>query len=174
MARRTFPPLMVCAALLTSLTLAGCGGATFKNGVYEDDEARYRVGVLGPEWKRAEVDDNDLAFYRNGVGTISVNATCDEYEDVPHAALVNHLLFGTTQRQFRTEEMVQLDGRGAYHVLVSAELDGVAMLIDVYVIKKDGCVYDLSLLASEATHPRAVGTFQEFVSGFSTRVSGAL
>ncbi len=162
--------------VLLSLTLLGasvvsaCGGATFAGGIYSDDEATYRVGPLDRAWKRAEVDDNDLAFYREGIGTISVNATCDEYEDVPHAALVNHLLFGTTQRQFRTEEMVQLDGRGAYHVLVSAELDGVAMLIDVYVIKKSGCVYDLSLIASEVTHPQALATFQAFVQGFSTDV----
>lgn len=157
--------------LLCALTWIGCGGASFENGVYRDSEATYRVGSLGAGWKRAEVDDNDLAFYREGVGTVSVNATCDQYEDVPHAALVNHLLFGTTQRQFRTEEMITLDGRGAYHVLVFAELDGVAMLIDVYVIKKDGCVYDLSLLASETTHPIAVETFQRFVAGFSTQVN---
>lgn len=160
----------LAVTFVIGLMLVGCGGASFANGVYSDSEATYRVGPLDGGWKRAEVDDNDLAFYRDGVGTISVNATCDEYEDVPHAALVNHLLFGTTHRQFRTEEMVSLDGRGAYHALVSAELDGVVMLIDVYVIKKDGCVYDLSLIASESTHPTALTTFQAFVAGFSTRV----
>lgn len=165
---RRFGPVLLTTALALGLT--GCGGASFAKGVYSDSEATYRVGPVGAGWKRAEVDDNDLAFYREGVGTISVNATCDGYEDVPHAALVNHLLFGTTHRQFRTEEMITLDGRGAYHVLVSAELDGVAMLIDVYVIKKGGCVYDLSLLASEATHAAAVATFQAFVAGFSTQV----
>jgi hypothetical protein len=152
------------------VALTACGGATFERGIYSDSEATYRVGPIEPGWRRAEVDDNDLAFYRDGVGTISVNATCDGYEDVPHAALVNHLLFGTTRRQFRTEEMVTLDGRGAYHVLVSAELDGVAMLIDAYVIKKDGCVYDLSLIASEVTHTATVAMFQQFVAGFSTDV----
>lgn len=160
------------SAFIAVAALGACGGASFEKGVYRDDEAAYRVGSL-PGWKRADVDDNDLAFYREGIGTISVNATCDQYEDVPHAALVNHLLFGTTRRQFRTEEMLTLDGRGAYHVLVSAELDGVAMLLDVYVIKKDGCVYDLSLIASETTHPQAVDDFQAFVQHFSTNVSQA-
>jgi len=161
---------LTIASALFALLLPACGGASFANGIYSDSEATYRVGPLDRGWKRAEVEDNDLAFYRDGVGTISVNATCDEYEDVPHAALVNHLLFGTTHREFRTEEMVPLDDRGAYHALVSAELDGVVMLIDVYVIKKDGCVYDLSLIASEATHPTAVTTFRAFVAGFSTQV----
>jgi hypothetical protein len=161
--------LTIAVAVFTA-AISGCGGATFANGIYSDSEATYRVGPIGSGWKRADVDDNDLAFYRDGVGTISVNATCDEYEDVPHAALVNHLLFGTTHRQFRTEEMVPLDDRGAYHALVSAELDGVVMLVDVYVIKKDGCVYDLSLIASESTHPSAVTAFQAFVAGFSTQV----
>lgn len=167
---RRLPSLLFACAV--SIGLAACGGGTFERSIYRDSEASYRVGPIDAGWRRADVDDNDLAFYRDGVGTISVNATCDGYEDVPHAALVNHLLFGTTNRQFRTEEMLTLDGRGAYHVLVSAELDGVAMLIDAYVIKKDGCVYDLSLIASEATHPTVVSMFQQFVAGFSTDVGG--
>lgn len=152
------------AALLAAL---GCGGATFQGGVYQDDHARYRVGPLGPEWQRVAVGGNDLAFQRDDMGTISVNSTCTEYEDVPVSALVNHLLFDTTNRRFLTEEVVTLDGRGARHVIVQAELDGVPLEIELYVLKKDGCVFDLGHIRSRSAPPAARAEFTAFVQRFA-------
>jgi hypothetical protein len=155
---------MSIAALLAAI---GCGGPTFAGGVYENDHARYRVGPLGPEWDRMEVGSNDLAFQRPDMGTISVNSTCTEYEDVPVVALVNHLLFGTTKRRFVTEEDVTLDGRGARHVIVHAELDGVPLEIELFVMKKDGCVFDLGHVRSRSTPPSARADFLRLVHHFA-------
>ena len=48
-----------------------------------------------------------------------MNSTCHEYDDVPLSALVNHLLFDTTERKLRIDETVTLVGRGAKHLLVN-------------------------------------------------------
>jgi hypothetical protein len=147
--------------------LLGCGGSSFQNGVYEDSQARYRVGALPAGWRRVELEDNDLAFYRSGMGTISVNATCSEYEDVPRIALVNHLLFETTERNFLREEVVELDGRGARHVIVQVELDGVPVELELFVMKKDGCVFDLGHVRSRSADREARRSFLAFVSHFA-------
>ena len=153
------------AALLLALA---CGSsATFRDGVYQNDYVRYRIGRLGPEWQRAGVGGNDLAFENEAFGTISVNSTCTEYEDVPVAALVNHLLFDTTNRRFLTEEVVTLDGRGAHHAVVQAELDGVPLEIELYVLKKDGCVFDLGHIRSRSAPPEARAQFAAFVQRFA-------
>ena len=155
------------AALLGALCLQACGGAAFHDGVYADEHARYRVGRLPPEWRRVQVDGNDLAFQRRGMGTISVNSTCSEYEDVPTVALVNHLLFETTERTFIEEETVTLDGRGARHVVVQVELDGVPVELELFVLKKDGCVFDLGHVRGRASDPAARAGFLEFVARFA-------
>jgi hypothetical protein len=155
------------ALLAMVLAASACGGATYKDGVYENDYARYRVGRLGPGWQRIEVGSNDLAFQHDERGTISVNSTCTEYEDVPASALVNHLLFDTTNRRFLTEEVVTLDGRGAHHVVVHAELDGVPLEIELYVVKKDGCVFDLGHIRSPAVPQAARAEFAAFVRRFA-------
>jgi hypothetical protein len=124
----------------------------------------YRVGRLGAPWERVRMADNDLSFHREGAGSISVTATCEGYDDVPAEALLNHLLFGTTNRTYVLDEDVTLDGRGARHALVDAELDGVPVRIEVYVVVRGGCVFDLSYVSGRDAHVRA--EFSRFVAGF--------
>lgn len=148
------------------LWLCACGGAHFKDGIFYGEYTTYRVGELGREWQEVSVDDNDLAFHRAGRGTIGANSTCQDYDDVPHVALMNHLLFGMTHRQYRVEEEVTLDGRGARHDIVDAELDGVPITLEVFLVTRDGCVYDLSLVTSRQAHAASRADFLRFVSGF--------
>ena len=161
--RRPFASLGLGLLLATS----GCAGSSLRNGIYSDDQARYRIGDLPSGFERVEVGDNDLAFHHRGDGTISVNATCTDYEDVPLSALVNHLLFETTERHFAIEETVTLDGRAARHVLVQAELDGVPIELELYVMKKDGCVIDLAHIRTQNASPAAREVFRAFVARFA-------
>ena len=155
-------PLVLWLAMLA----AGCGSASFEQGVYDDGIVRYRIGPRPSGWQRVKVGDNDLAFFDQSLGTIAVNSTCEDYEDVPERALMNHLLFGTRERKYRVEEVVTLDGRGALHSIVDLELDGVPLTLEVYLLKKDGCVYDLSRISSRTSFERGRPQFQALVSGF--------
>lgn len=152
--------------MLACLGLVGCASASFARGIYDDGVVRYRVGALPPGWKRVEVEDNDLAFHHAKLGTISINSTCRDYEDVPEAALMNQLLFGTRERDYRVEETVTLDGRGADHVVVDLELDGVPIALEVFLLKKDGCVYDMTRISSLPAFDEGRGDFLAVVRGF--------
>jgi hypothetical protein len=158
--------IRICLALSAISWTVACGGAVFQDGVYDDAQTRYRVGALPGAWKPVSADGNDLAFHSRGMGTISVNSTCREYDDVPLSALVNHLLFDTTERRILVEETVTLVGRGARHVVVNLELDGVPLQIELYVLRKDGCVFDLSHVRARATDAAARQTFLAFVQRF--------
>lgn len=150
------------------LWAVGCAGSqSFRDRVFDDGTVRYRVGSLASEFEPISVGDNDLAWHHPSYGTISVNATCKQYEDVPARALLNQLLMGTTAREYRVEETVTLDGRAAQHVLADVEMDGVPVTIDVYLIVKDGCVYDLTHVAGRERAESARPVFQKFVSQFA-------
>ena len=60
------------------------------------------------------------------------------------------------------------DGREALRTEVTAELDGVPIALDLVVLKKDGCLYDLQLAAAPATLSQRQPDFTNFVSAFST------
>jgi hypothetical protein len=151
---------------LASAALVSCASASFQRGIYDDGVVRYQVGARAGGWQRIDVDDNDLAFHHQGLGTISINSTCANYDDVPQEALMNHLLFGMRGRVYRTEEMDTLDGRGAWHVVVEAELDGVPLVLEVYLVHKDGCVYDLCRISAPAAFDAGRPDFERFARGF--------
>ena len=165
------PPMNRCelliGAVLACLAIACAGGQSFRGRVFDDGTVRYRVGSLASEFEPISVGDNDLAWHHPSYGTISVNATCKQYEDVPARALLNQLLIGTTERVYRVEETVTLDGRAAQHLLADVELDGVPVTIDVYLVLKDGCVYDLTHVAARQRAEAARPVFQKFVSQFA-------
>jgi hypothetical protein len=149
--------------LLLPLLLGACS-AHFDGTLMRKRDVSYRIGPLDPGFRRVRVEGNDLAFYKPGAGSIAVNASCRDYEDVPQPALVNHLLFGTTQRSFLIDEEVTLDGRGARHVLLDAELDGVPVRLELYVLTRAHCVFDLSYVSDRAATAQA--HFAAFVRDF--------
>jgi hypothetical protein len=152
----------LCAGFL--LVAHGCAAAQFDGSLLKKRDVAYRVGALDAGFRRIQVEDNDLAFYRPGSGSIAVNALCKDYEDVPQQALLNHLLFGTTHRSYLLDEEVTLDGRAARHALIDAELDGVPLRLEVYVVRRANCVFDLSYISDRAA--RAQAQFAQFVRAF--------
>jgi hypothetical protein len=157
-------PYVAATALLG---LGACAGAQFNNHVFEDGDLQYRLGEPSADFQLVDIGDNDVSYADTQLGTIGVHATCEGYDDVPPQALLNQLLFGTTERRLKLEETVPLDGRGALHAVYELSLDGVPVTLDVYVLAKDGCVFDFSYVS--ATPAPAAGThaFRDLVSGFS-------
>jgi hypothetical protein len=64
------------------------------------------------------------------------------------------------------EERVPMRGREALHRRVRAKLDGALLVLDLYVLKKDDCLYDLVYLAPPATALRGAADFARLVGGF--------
>jgi hypothetical protein len=141
--------------------------ARFDKGVFSRGKERFRVREPDPAWRRITSPAGDLAWeHRETHAVIAADATCRGHKDPPPAILLNDLLIGTTERKVLLDEIVRLDERNALHQVVSARLDGVTMVFDLYVLKKDGCVYDLALLARPRAYDRVADTFVEFVIAF--------
>lgn len=133
----------------------------------------YRFGPVPSTWDRIEIPGNDVAWHdRTSDGVIHVDHACAADQDVPLASLVQHLLIGFTDREFTTEETVPFDAREARHVTGHARLDGVSTMFELYVMKKDGCVYDLGYVALPARFALGASAFAEFVHGFATVNTG--
>lgn len=163
---------MAHAASLSTISLlllaSGCshGRATVGRNIHQDGRTAYRVGWLPPDWRRIHVKNEDLAFAHPDGGTIFAHATCERVEDAPLDVLANHMLFDIEiDREVSRTEMT-LDGRKALRSTVIGELDGVPIEIDLVVLRKNGCVYDLGLIADRDTFPKRLADFDVFVHGF--------
>jgi len=159
-------------AMALALIVVGCGASmSFDGGVYRNGKLAFRVGPIPSSWRRLEgLGDAGMAFRDDAAqATVLVNGRCDVVgDDAPLAALTAHLLIGTTGRVVRSEDTVPFDGREALHTVLTAKLDGVAKTFDLFVLKKDGCVYDFAYITAPEGYESSAPAFQTFVSGFHT------
>lgn len=155
--------LLLCTVVLA----AACGGTSFDGAVFRGEGVAFRIGPVPQSWRRIEVDHTLLAFRDDAhETTVAVNGRCGvDGDDVPLQALTQHLFLQFTDRELRSQELVQLDGREALRSELVGKLDGVPKHYLVYVLKKDGCVYDFVRIANSAER---TAEFDRFVHGFST------
>jgi hypothetical protein len=162
-----------CALLSMVLAIAACGGArggTFDGQIYRSGPVAFRVGPVPSGWRLVEVHDESLAFRDEAhAASILVNARCKKVDEAtPLSALTNHLLMGSTEREFLVQEPVEFDAREALHTRVNAKWDGVPLALDIYVLSKDGCVYDFVYMGDPAAFAEGSPAFERFVRGFAT------
>lgn len=165
---RRFYTLLLTAA-------AACGGpapkATYESSTFTRGEEAFHVDPP-PRWEPVKTA-GDLAWRApDADAVIAANATCRGHQDAPLSVLVNDLVMGTTQREVLLDETARLDGREARHQVVRARLDGVPLVYDLYVVKKDGCVYDLTLVTPPRSYETTADTFVTFVAGFRGKGKG--
>src|SRR2546423_7807917 len=156
--------------------VAGCAHAPRGRIEARDDAERvcagdvcYRIPALGERWRLVHQQGASVGFFSDAVGgVIEANATCrDDADAAPLGALTRQLLIGYTERHVETQTTVALDQREALHTVVEAKLDGVPVTLDLYVMKRNGCIFDLSYAAPPDAFARGADDFQRFVGGFA-------
>jgi hypothetical protein len=164
--------VVVGVALAGASTASGCASKrpTFDGTTYQHGEVAFRVGPMPKGWRRIKVSDASLSFRDDAHdGSVLVNARCGALDqDTPLPSLTAHLMIGTTEKDVGSQEVEPFDNREALHTKMTAKLDGVPRAFDIYVLKKDGCVYDFVYVAPPGDFEGGMGDFEVFVKGFST------
>jgi hypothetical protein len=153
--------------MIAALSICACGAA-FDGTTYRAKGIAFEVPPPPESWQRIDVSHAALAFRDVASdATIAVNGRCgQDAPDVPLASLTQHLFRQFTDREIVTQEVIPFDQREAMHTLLLAKLDGVPKKFDVWVLKKDGCVFDLIYLASPDRFGAGIDQFQRFARGF--------
>jgi hypothetical protein len=156
--------------LLACLSTLSCASSGFDGRVYHDGDMRFRVGQVPNSWRAIDLDYARLAFRDDAANaSVALNGRCKvDGDDVPLASLTQHLFLQFTDRTQVSQAPVSLDGREALRTEIRASLDGVKKQYLVYVLKKDGCVYDFMYIADENADAGSRAEFERFVSGFNT------
>jgi hypothetical protein len=157
-------------ALVLLVALGGaCGGmrGQLVGDVYRDGPVAFRVGPLPAAWQRVQVADGHLAFHHRAGGTIVASANCDRFIDLSLDLLTNQLLYGVEGRQELGRTRIPLDGRIALRTRMNGALDGVPIALDMVVLKKDGCTYDLVLASSPKDQRLRQPDFERFFAAFA-------
>ena len=159
------------AALVAALVAcAGSHAPRFDGEVFRHGKVAFRLDPPPASWRRVDVSHASLAYRDEpNDGSVLVNARCLAADErTPLVALTNHLLIGATERNYLLQEATPFDAREALHTRVEAKWDGVPMVLDVWVLSKDGCVYDFVYMAPPARFGAGAPAFERFVRGFRT------
>ena len=157
-----------CSALVCCLALSSACHPAFDGRMYRNGDLSFRVGPTPGSWRPIEVDQALLAYRDDQHGaTVAVNGRCHkDGDDVPLTALTHHLFLHFTDREVLSQRQIEIAGRASLRTEMKASLDGVPKHYVVYVLKKDGCVFDFMLIADSAHAD--LQSFDTFVEGFET------
>ena len=174
--------LILPIVLVTILTLSSCsvfkfakiytssdpGSGELQGDVYKTELTSYRIGSLGDNWKRVNIDYGDL-FYasRNRTSAITVNSSCGPNKSkYSISALAGSLLVGIKGKKLVERELVQVDGQDALFSVYDAEFEGNDLKIATVVFKKGQCVYDFSYSNINDEFETYLKEFVKFISEF--------
>ena len=156
-------------AILLAAAPSACRHGSLEGGFYVKSETRYYVGPPPGGFRRVDFQENDLAYASDdGQRLIAANATCKEYEDAPLKVLLRHLLMGFTEAQTLDQQTKMLDGREALFSHSKAKLDGIPRELSLVVMRKDGCIYDFTLISPVGQLDRGKAAFDRLLSQFTT------
>lgn len=142
-------PLLALTVLVAVGMHLGCTTAHLVDNRYQDEHVGYTIGQPGAGWVQMRLEKANVAWHHPDLAAgMFLNSTCGGVQDAPLIALSNELLIGSTEREIVQQEVMPWSNREALETVVTCKLDGVARKRILFVIKKDGCVYDLVYDAS--------------------------
>jgi hypothetical protein len=164
---------LIGASIGTLAGLSACGGAagaSFDGAVYREGPVAFQIGMVPAGWRPVELRHATLAYRDEAHGaSVLINGRCHRPdESTPLLALTNHLVIGSTERNVVSQETEPFDGREALHTNMRAKWDGVPLAFDIYVAKKDGCIYDFVYMGDPSAFDTGSREFEAFVRGFRT------
>ena len=160
---------MTRASPLLCLVLVGCAGSqgSYSDGRFRSESASYDVMPPGAGWQEVTLPTANAAWHNAQLqAALMVNSHCAGVSDSPLEGLTSDLLMGMTEQQILSQERVPSSKREALQSIVTGKLDGVPRKLELFVMKKDGCVYDIVLDASPEHFESARTAFAKVRDGF--------
>lgn len=132
-------------------------------------EATFSFGQPGEAWRPLrKVKDVQVAWIRPEIrGVIEVRAQCDEQGDSNLLQFTDHLRIDWTDWKILSQTDQRLVDRAALRTVVTGQLDGVPMQLELWVVKRAGCLFDLRYAADPDRFAQGQPQFAAVVAGFS-------
>lgn len=168
-------------ALVVLSLLAGCSGWVGHGDTYfrkrergVHHEATYSFGSPGPGWSPLAQKGTQVAWFNEGLGAaIVLDSQCERHGDSTLEQFADHLRIDFREWEVLSQEHTTLVERDAVRSVVVASIDGVVKTqMELLVVKKNGCLFDLEYIAPPRSFERGRSAFAQVVAGFVYPVRG--
>lgn len=124
--------------------------------------------VFGYQPKSFEIQDQqnvDVAWKNTSNGSIiSALSECDSGIDPTLESLKSEVLSGLEQEEVLLDKKVQAFEREGLRYAVRGKVDGAAFLVDLLIVKRDGCSFVMSYVVNPKTYPQEVNEFEKWLN----------
>ena len=163
--------------------LAGCGGWVGHGDTYYrrwqprwkvNHEATFRFGEPPREWRPAKQRGAQVLWlHESEPALIHLQSQCEMHGDSSLEAFTDHLRIDFRSWQVLSQEKETIAGRDALRSVVRAAIDGgVETQLELVVLKKNGCLFDLHYIAPPSYFDRGRPAFHQVVAGFRFPLEG--
>lgn len=147
------------------LLLACARDLVAERGGWRSPREGYWIGNPGAGWERFDLEDADLAFRQDGLGTMSLQARCGRPVASPQI-MAQHLMIGIPERTLRQAGPYQVAGRSGWTQTFDARVEGKMVRIQTVTLVTAACAYDFLVVAAGDPEP-AQRAFEAWVESFS-------
>jgi hypothetical protein len=164
------------------LATAACGGwkgygdtyyRRWERGVKH--EATYSFGMPGAGWSPMKDKGVQVAWWNESLdAAILLDSQCERHGDSTLEAFTDHLRIDFREWTIKSQDKTTLAGRDAVHTVVEASIDGggARTMLELYVTKKNGCLFDLEYVAPPHSFEAGRAAFAQVVGGFTFPLRG--
>jgi len=154
--------------MLILIFLAHC--ASLDINVENKKSENYEIDKLPKHWAPVKDTLADNSYWSKKTGaTILINSLCEKYGSASLFVLTQNILRGIDDLNTEVEEEITLAERKALHTVATGKIDGVSIKTNIYIMRKDYCIYDFTYQVKEESYPQDVGDFEKFVKSFRTK-----
>ncbi len=117
-------------------------------------------------WSRKGKGESDRAYRLPSGNVVTLVSSCRRNPDAPLDVLTRHLLMGTRGSIVKKREKVTYGGNEGLHSIVVTKLDGKTFHLELFVLTKNECVFDFSMVSPNEISEADSKAFQQFVASF--------
>jgi hypothetical protein len=157
------------AAAALALVACASPGPRIERGTFRVPE-RFRISVPGPQWEAVSEARADLELrHHAGDAGLLANAECGgRHARADLRGLTRRLFVGFRGREVLETGVTEVAGLPAAHAVVEGRVTGEErrVRVEAFIIKTEGCVYDLVYVAPTDAFAERRPDFERFVASF--------
>ena len=144
----------------------GCVSVNLPAGRTERAKVAFRPPA--PPFEKAKLEGSADEMWRNPKtgNNISYFTQCGDKSDPELTSIRNELALGLSEYQVLQSDRVPYNGREALRSLISGKVDGIESMMDVIILKKNGCIYGITFVGLSQKLKVDQPAFEKFVREF--------
>ena len=164
MLHNTISKLSAFLSITILLFQSGC--SLFGGGSDIQRAKEYSVNPPA-SWSKTDRAESDRAYKTSEGNFATVTSSCNRNTDAPLEVLTRHLLIGERKPSIQNQRRIKVAGSDGLLSSVHVTEGNHNIYLALFVLSKEGCIFDFSLVSPKQITEKESSEFVNFVQSFN-------